>query len=81
MPPTKKRRLNFNSPPTKTGIACKYLSENYSEIIGPIAVVENGHVLNLYITNNRNVEETVLNLRKLLVIRVCKKSVTIRFKG
>ena len=66
MPPTKKRRLNFNSPPTKTGIACTYLSENYSEITGPIAVVKNGHVLNLYITNNRNVKETVINLRKVI---------------
>jgi hypothetical protein len=65
MPALKKRRLNFRSPPSKVGVGSQYLTEHFADVPGSLSDVKNGHILYLFISNNRNVNQTERKLRTI----------------
>ena len=65
MPPPKKRKRLFPTPPAKTGVAAKYLSDNFNDIPDSITDMKNGHILYLYLSNCRNVKQTCSKLKEL----------------
>ena len=65
MPPPKKRKILFPTPPAKTGVAAKYLSDNFNDIPDSITDMKNGHILYLYLLNCRNVKQTCSKLKEL----------------
>ena len=67
MPPKKKRRLQFPSPPVKSGIAVSSLHENCHVIPNDSKQegMKNGHVLQIYVTSSRGVRQTCDRLAEL----------------
>ena len=67
MPPAKKKRRVFPSPPTKTGVAAQYLADTFNVVPSLLVDVKNGHVLYLYVTSQpRDVNQTSVKLKEHL---------------